>query len=104
MERIEGVLDGVDYHQLYLVADDDLDGFPEGSFEDEIDPHTLAVPMDHSVCVITGIAMGQVNLTIEVLDEAPRPGSRDRWRRPSTPLNLLMLPRSGHVLPASEAS
>lgn len=29
MERIDGVLDGVDYHQLYLVADDDLDGFPD---------------------------------------------------------------------------
>lgn len=80
MERIDGVLDGVDYHQLYLVADDDLDGFPEGSFEDEIDPHTLAVPMDHSVCVLTGIAMGQVNLTIEVLDEAPdRIDDRRQW-------------------------
>ena len=80
MDRIDGVLDGVDYHQLYLVADDDLDGFPEGSFEDEIDPHTLAVPMDHCVCVLTGIAMGQVNLTIEVLDEAPgRIDDRRPW-------------------------
>jgi len=80
MERIDGVLDGVDYHQLYLVADEDLSGIPEGSFEDEIDPHTLAVPMDHCVCVITGIAMGQVNLTIEVLDEAPdRIDDRRPW-------------------------
>lgn len=72
MERIDGVLDGVDYHLLYLVADDDpWCGFPEGSFRDDIDPHTLVVPMDHSVCVFTGIAMGQVNLTIEVLEGAP---------------------------------
>ena len=80
MERIDGVLDGVDYHQLYLVTDDDLDGFPECSFEDEIYPHTLAVPMDHCVCVLTGIAMGQVNLTIEVLEEAPdRIDDRRQW-------------------------
>ena len=67
MERIDGVLDGVDYHVFYLATDDDLWGVPEGSFRDEIDPHTPVVPMDHSVCVFTGIAMGQVHLTIEVL-------------------------------------
>jgi hypothetical protein len=35
--------------------------------------HALAfvVPMDHRVCVLTGVAMGQVNLTIEVLEVAP---------------------------------
>ena len=80
MDRIDGVLDGVDYHQLYLVADDDLDGFPEGSFKDEIYPHTLVEPRGNSVCVHTGIAMGQVNLTIEVLEEAPdRSDDRRQW-------------------------
>lgn len=80
MDRIDGVLDGVDYHQLYLVADDDLDGFPEGSFKDEIYPHTLVEPTGNSVCVHTGIAMGQVNLTVEVLEEAPgRIDDRRQW-------------------------
>jgi len=71
MQRLGGVIDGVDYHTFYLVADEDLWGFPDGDFGDDISPHTLVVPMGNSVCVSTGIAMGQVNLTIEVLDIAP---------------------------------
>ena len=71
MERIDGVLDGVDYHQFYLVADDDLNGFPDASFRDEISPHTLVEALDNSVCVRTGIAMGKIELTIEVLEAAP---------------------------------
>ena len=80
MARLGGVLDGVEYHQFYLVADEDLWGFPEGSFGDEISPHTLVVPMGNSVCVQTGIAMGKVFLTIEVLEMAPDAlDSRREW-------------------------
>jgi len=71
MPRLGGVIDGVEYHTFYLVADEDLWGFPDGDFGDDISPHTLVVPMGNSVCVSTGIAMGQVNLTVEVLDAAP---------------------------------
>lgn len=71
MNRVAGVLDGVDYHQFYLVADDDPDVWPEGAFEDDISPHTLIVPTGQAVCVSTGIAMGMINLTIELLDRAP---------------------------------
>lgn len=79
MQRLGGVIDGVDYHTFYLVADEDLSGFLDGDLEDDISPHTLVVPTGNSVGVITGIAMGQVNLTIEVLDAAP--GAMDD-RRP----------------------
>jgi len=71
MQRLGGVIDGVEYHTFCLVADEDLWGFPDGDFGDDISPHTLVVPMGNSVCVSTGIAMGQVNLTVEVLDAAP---------------------------------
>jgi hypothetical protein len=71
MKQIAGVLDGVDYHQFYLVADDDPDPALEGAFEDEISPHTLVVPTANGVCVSTGIAMGVINLTIELLDAGP---------------------------------
>jgi len=69
--EIAGVLDGVDYHQFYVVADEDPDRFPEGAFTDAISPHTLIVPTGSAVCVSTGIAMGVINLTIEVLAEEP---------------------------------
>lgn len=71
MQRLDGVIDGVEYHTFYMVADENSWGFPEGDFGDDISPHTLVVPMSNSVCVSTGIAMGQVNLTVEVLDAAP---------------------------------
>ena len=63
--------DGVNYHQFYLVADDDLDAVPDGAFQDEISPDTLIVPTGSAVCVSTGIVMGVINLTIELLDSPP---------------------------------
>jgi hypothetical protein len=42
MQRIDGVLDGIDYHQFYLVTDDDPNAIPDGAFTDEISPHTLS--------------------------------------------------------------
>lgn len=81
VQRISAELDGIDYHQFYLVADEDDDVFPEGAFSDEISPHTLIVPTGHAVCVSTGIAMGVINLTIEVLDDAPAAiDDRQSWQ------------------------
>ena len=79
MQRIDGVLDGIDYHQFYLLANDDPD-IPEGAFEDEISPHTLIVPTGSALCVTTGIAMGVLKLTIELLDSPPQSiDDREPW-------------------------
>jgi hypothetical protein len=81
MRLASGFLDGIDYHQFYLVADEDEDVFPEGAFTDEISPHTLVVPTGSALCVSTGIAMGQISLTIEVLDAAPAAmDDREPWQ------------------------
>ena len=81
MELVSGELDGIDYHQFYLVADDDEEAFPEGEFTDEISPHTLVVPSGHALCISTGIAIGLINLTIEVLDQAPTSiDHRESWQ------------------------
>jgi hypothetical protein len=68
--RIEGVLGGVDYHQFYLLADDDA-GFPvypSGGPPNEL-VRTLA--SGAGACVKTGIAAGVISLAIEVRDAPP---------------------------------
>jgi hypothetical protein len=71
MQLVSGELGGIDYHQFYFVADSDENVLPEGAFDDELSPNTLIVPTGHALCVSTGIAMGVLNLTVEVLDAAP---------------------------------
>lgn len=81
MQRVSGDLNGIDYHQYYLVADEDEDAFPEGAFTDEVSPHTLVVPSGHALCVSTGIAAGLIMLTIEVLDDTPASiDDRETWQ------------------------
>ena len=74
VRRIEGIADGVDYHQFYLNADVS-DAFPEYPPEDpgdkEIGHHRLIAPSGHMVCVEAGIAMGTVHLAIEFLERKP---------------------------------
>lgn len=71
MASLSGVLDGIDYHQFYLMADDDDQVFPEFATDAEIAPHGLIATTGHGVCIATGIAMGAVNLTIELLAAEP---------------------------------
>lgn len=70
MRRIDGLLDGVDYHQFYLTADDpdEFPRYPTGG-----PPNRLLATTDANepVCVITGIAMGIIRLAIELLDAPP---------------------------------
>jgi len=70
MKRIEGLLDGVDYHQFYLQAGDPTvyPSYPMGG-----PPNTLLAVTDtgNAVCVTTGISMGVVQLAIEFLDGPP---------------------------------
>jgi hypothetical protein len=69
MQRIEGVLEGVEYHQFYVMAEDD-DAYPE--FPVGRSSHDLIVPTSgHGFCMSTGIAMGSIHLAIEVLDFPP---------------------------------
>jgi hypothetical protein len=80
MKRIAGVLDGIDYHQFYFVAREDSVEVPQGAAKDEISPHTLLVPTDSGLCVSTGIVMGLIKLTIELLDAPPESiDHRERW-------------------------
>lgn len=71
MTSRSGVLDGIEYHQFYLVADEDDEVFPEFATDQEISPYGLIAATGHAVCVCTGIAMGRVNLTIDLLDGEP---------------------------------
>jgi hypothetical protein len=70
MPRLEGLLDGVDYHHFYLQAGDPTDApsYPMGG-----PPNRLLALTDtgDAVCVITGIAMGVIELAIELLDSPP---------------------------------
>jgi len=71
MNRIEGLLDGVDYHQFYFQADDPtvfLPAYPPGGPANRL---LAATETGHAVCVSTGIAMGVVHLAIELLDSPP---------------------------------
>jgi hypothetical protein len=69
MQRIEGVFEGVDYHQFYVMTEDE-DAYPE--FPVGRSSHDLIVPTSgHGFCVLTGIAMGSIHLAIEVLDLPP---------------------------------
>lgn len=70
MRRIEGPLDGVDYHQFYLWADDP-DGYPEYPRGGSPNRLLATTSTGHAVCVSTGIAMGVVQLAIEFLDTPP---------------------------------
>lgn len=77
MKRVEGLLDGVDYHQFYFQADDPT-VFPtypdgEGPYPDGGPANRLLATTEtgHAVCVSTGIAMGVVHLAIEILDSPP---------------------------------
>lgn len=49
VRHIDGIPDGVDYHQFFLVADEDWNAFPESTYTNDISPHTLAVPGHASV-------------------------------------------------------
>jgi hypothetical protein len=70
MTRIEGLLEGVDYHQFFLEAGDPTE-YP--SYPREGPPNRLLAATDtgHAVCITTGIAMGVVQLAIEFLDGPP---------------------------------
>jgi hypothetical protein len=71
MPRLEGLLDGVDYHHFYLQAGDPTEApsYPETGWL----PNRMLATTDtgDAVCVITGIAMGVIQLTIDVLDTPP---------------------------------
>lgn len=78
MTRIEGPIDGVDYHQFYLCADA-TDTFPTYPAQPSHAARLLAtVDNVHAVCVTTGIAMGTVVLAVDLL--AVRPPDLDRTR------------------------
>jgi hypothetical protein len=68
--RLEGLLDGVDYHHFYLQAGDvtEAPSYPMGG-----PPNRLLATTDtgDAICVITGIAMGVIQLAIELLDTPP---------------------------------
>jgi hypothetical protein len=70
MTRIEGLVDGVDYHQFYLQLGNpgQVPSYPMGG-----PPNRLLATTDsgQAVCVTTGIARGVVGLTIEFLDGRP---------------------------------
>lgn len=70
MNRVEGLLDGVDYHQFYLWADDPLVAvsYPPGGPANRL---LATTETGHAVCISTGIAIGVVHLTIEMLDSTP---------------------------------
>jgi len=70
VRRINGLLDGVDYHQFYLTADDpdEYPQYPAGGPPNRLLATTDA---DESVCVSTGIAMGVIRMAIEFLDAPP---------------------------------
>jgi hypothetical protein len=70
MASLSGVLDGIDYHQFYLVTDDD-EVSPEFETDPEIAPHWLITPSGHALYIHTGVAMGMVNLTVELLEGGP---------------------------------
>lgn len=71
MIRIAGPIDGVDYHQFYVYADES-DSFPDYPASPSHPGRLLAtVDNAHAVCVTTGIAMGTVVLELELLDGAP---------------------------------
>jgi len=77
MRRIEGLLDGVDYHQFYFQAGDPNES---ARYPMEGPPNRLLATTDtgHAVCITTGIAMGVVQLAIEFLD-GPPPGMDDSY-------------------------
>jgi hypothetical protein len=80
MNRISGVLGGISYHQFCVLATNDPNPMPEAGVADEISPHTLVVPTASGVCVSTGIAMGLIKLTIELLEEEPDAiDDREQW-------------------------
>ena len=70
MPRLDGLLDGVDYHQFYLQAGhlSQSPNYPMGG-----PPSRLLATTDtgNAVCVSTGIAMGVVRLAIEFFDHPP---------------------------------
>jgi hypothetical protein len=69
VQRIEGVLRVVDYHQFYVVTEGES-AYPEFPATRSI--HDVIAPTSgHGFCVMTGIAMGSINLAIEVLDLPP---------------------------------
>lgn len=81
MQLASGDLEGIDHHQYYLVADADPTVFPEGAYTDEISPNTLVVPTGHALCLTTGIAMGVIRLTVELLDATPPVvDDREAWQ------------------------
>jgi hypothetical protein len=75
MTRIEGLLDGVDYHQFYFQTGDRTES---PNYPMEGPPNRLLATTDtgHAVCVKTGIAAGVVQLAIEFLD-GPASGMDD---------------------------
>lgn len=69
MQRIEGALSGIDYHQFYVMTEDE-DSDPE--YPTVRSNHDLIAPTSgYGFCAFTGIAMGTVHLTIEILDLPP---------------------------------
>ncbi|HEY8621015.1 MAG TPA: hypothetical protein VIM01_13180 [Dermatophilaceae bacterium] len=77
MTRIEGLLEGVEYHQFYFQAGDPTES---PSYPREGPPNRLLATTDtgHAVCVTTGIARGVVQLAIEFLD-SPAAGMDDSY-------------------------
>lgn len=53
MESHSGVLDGIDYHLFFLVADDDDQVTPEFATDLEIAPHGLIATSGHAICIQT---------------------------------------------------
>lgn len=70
MNGVEGLLDGVDYHQFYLWGDYPFvpTSYPPGGPNNRL---LAATETGHAVCVSTGIAMGMIHLAIEFLDSPP---------------------------------
>jgi hypothetical protein len=68
--RLESLLDGVDYHHFYLQVGGltEAPSYPMGG-----PPNRLLATTDSgdAICVITGIAMGVIQLAIELLDTPP---------------------------------
>lgn len=71
MKTLDGVLDGIDYHQFYLLAEADVGTFPSYADDEVIKPHGLIASSGHGVCVTAGITMGPIFLTVELVDGPP---------------------------------
>ena len=100
MQRIEGVLGVVDHHQFYVVTDD---GYPEFPATRSI--HDVIAPTSgHGFCVMTGIAMGAVQLAIEVLGRAPESIDDRREWEAVTDISFSAASSTAHVQALMEST